>query len=157
MMTAKLNWLCCGLGGALVGLMLTGCESTQGQIGKRIQHEHAFFETLPEETQVRLQNGHIQIGDPMMAVWIVYGPPTRTYERITEESTNLVWSYCTVDSTPVDQFNSVHYPVLGRHGGAVWTTDYQLQRSYLYDRNEYLRIEFSNDSVVAIDIIKTQQ
>ena len=156
-MMTKLNWLCCGLGGALAGLMLTGCETPQGQIEKRIQHEHAFFETLPGDTQERLQNGQLQIGDSLMAAWIVYGPPTRTYERITEVSTNEVWSYSTVDAMPVDQFNSVHYPVLGRRGGTVWETDFQLQRSYLYDRNEYLRIEFRENTVLAIDIIKEQK
>ena len=156
-MTTKLSWLCCGFCGALTVLVLTGCETAQGQIGKRIQHEFAFFETLPVETQERLQNGVLQVGDPMMSAWIVYGPPTRTYEHITEVSTNEVWSYCTVDALPVDQFQSVHYPVHSRHGRTVWETDFQLQRSYLYDRNEYLRIELHENTVRSIDIIKTKK
>ncbi|MCL1919917.1 MAG: hypothetical protein FWG50_02390 [Kiritimatiellaeota bacterium] len=151
------DWFMCGLCGALSVLFMAGCETPQGQLQKRIQHESAFFETLPEEAQERILNGQLNIGDPSTAAWIVYGQPTHTYDRTTEASTNMVWSYCTVDAQPVDQFQSVHYPVLGRRGTTYWTTDYQLQRSYLYDRNEYLRIEFSGDKVLAIDIIKQKK
>ena len=157
-MMTKWNWLCYGLGGTLTMLTLAGCEATQGQkIERRIQQEFAFFETLPEDTQERLKNGQLQVGDPMMAAWIVHGMPTRTYEHITESSTNEVWSYCTVDAMPVDQFQAVHYPVLDRRGRTVWETDYHLQRSYLYDRNEYLRLELRENTVRSIDIIKIKK
>jgi len=149
MMTAKWNrfvW-----GGAVSVLLLTGCETPQGLVAKRIRQEGAFFASLPEDAQERLTQARLEVGDPMTAAWIVYGEPTRRYERNTETGTTQVWSYCKLDSQPVDQFTPVYYPVAGRRGMTQWQADFQLQRSYLYDRNEYLRIEFKDGTVIAIE------
>jgi len=146
-----------GLGGALSVLFLAGCGTTLSPIEQRIQKEFALFETLPEDTQERLRNGKLEIGDSMDSAWIVYGKPTKSYERLTETSANLVWSYSTTEMQPVDQFESTYYPVAGRRGVTRWSSDFQLQRSYMAERNENLRIEFREGKVIAIDFIKSQE
>jgi len=147
-----------GLGGALSVLLLAGCGTTLSPIERRIQNEYAqFFETLPEEAQERLRNGRLEVGDSMDAAWIVYGKPTRSYERMTETSVNLVWSYSTTELQPIDQFETAYYPVSGRRGVTRWASDFQLHRSYLHDRSEDLRIEFREGTVIAIDFIKPRE
>jgi len=142
-----------GLGGVLSVLFLAGCGTTLSPIEQRIQKEYAFFAALPEDEQERLRGGRVEIGDSMDAAWIVYGKPTKSYERLTEASVNMVWSYSTTELHPVDQFETTYYPVTGRRGVTRWSSDLQLQRSYLHDRSENLRIEFREGKVIAIDLI----
>jgi len=151
------GWLLWGLGAALSGAFLTGCETSQQAIAKRIRQDHAFFASLPEDAQERLQGGQLQVGDSTHAAWIVYGEPTRTYERITVAATNLVWSYRSTDMIPMSQFHTVHYPVRGRYGGTYWASDLVLQNTYLYSSSEYLRIEFNDNKVIAIDRFRTNE
>jgi len=157
MMTKRkgLRW---GLGvGMLSALFLNGCGTTQDLIERRIQHESAFFAELPEPTQERLRNGQLEVGDDLNAAWIVYGEPTYIHERVTESSTITVWSYSTVETHPVDQFDQVYYPTAGRRGITHMQSDFLLQRSYLHSRNDYLRIELSEGKVIAIDRLKPHE
>ena len=142
-----------GAGTALSILLLAGCGATLSPIEQRIQQEYAFFAELPEDTQARLRSGRFEIGDSTDAARIVYGEPTRVYDRLTETSANVVWSYSSSEMTPVDQFEQVHYPVVGRHGRTSMASDFLLQRSYLHRRNEFVRIEFRDGKVIAIDFI----
>jgi len=156
-MKAKRKWYVGGLGsGILLGVFLAGCASVN-LIEQRILHEQAFFSELPEDTQARLRNGQLEVGDPLNAAWIVYGYPTHIHERVTESSTNTVWAYSTLETHPVDQFDQVYYPTTGRRGITHMQSDFILQRSYLYSRNDYLRIEFSEGKVIAIDRTKPQE
>ena len=141
----------------LAALLLAGCETPQGAIAKRIEKEHVFFAGLPEDTQERLRNGQLQVGDPMEAARIVYGAPARTHERITATATNRVWSYMTTEVAPMDGFCPVSYPVVRQHGRPYWATDLAWHRSYLYSSSEYLRIEFRDNTVVAIDLIRPHE
>ena len=151
MMTRKQKSLLFGLGGgALSVVFLTGCASVN-LIEQRIQCEQAFFSELPEDTQARLRSGQLEIGDPFNAAWIVYGDPTFITERTTEAAASTVWSYCTTETHPVDQFNQVYYPATGHRGITRMESDFLLQRSYINSRNEYLRIEISEGKVIAID------
>ncbi|MCL2103433.1 MAG: hypothetical protein FWH21_00010 [Kiritimatiellaeota bacterium] len=151
------DWFLIGLGGSTLSvLILTGCGTTQSLIERRIQHEYVFFAELPEDTQARLRNGQLQVGDALSAAWIVYGDPTYIHERTTETSTNMVWSYSTMETQPIDQFNQVYYPTSGRRGITYMESDLLLQRSYLHSRNDYLRIELSEGKVIAIDRMKQE-
>lgn len=138
------------------GLMLvwTGCLSNAELIAKRIQEKADFFTTLPAADQDRLKNGILAAGDPSTAAWIVYGNPTRTYQKITASATNLVWSYSMQESQPVDELRPVYIPMTDRTGRPFWAPDFQMQRNYYHDRYEYLRIEFKGDKVDSIQ--KTQ-
>ena len=153
----KRDCFCVGLGGVLSVLFLVGCGATLSPIEQRIQKEYALFMELPEDTQERLRSGRLEIGDSMDAAWIVYGKPTKSYERLTETSANLVWSYSTTELQPIDQFETTYYPVAGRRGVTRWAAEPQLQRSYLADRNENVRIEFREGKVIAIDFIRPQE
>jgi hypothetical protein len=131
--------------------LLTGCMTLEERIAKRIEARAGFFATLPVENQERLRKGQLQIGDSEDAAWIVYGSPTRIATRQTLGSTNVIWSYVLTEAQPVDELRPVAYPLTSPHGRVIWTTDYRYYRSYVYEAREYLRIEFNNKRVCAID------
>ena len=131
--------------------LLTGCLTLEERIAKRIAAKADYFASLPAENQERLRKGQLQIGDAEEAAWIVFGPPARRSTRMTAGSTNMVWSYVITEAHPIDELRPVAYPLATRRGNMVWGTDYQYYRSYVYERNEYLRIEFSNNKVSSID------
>ena len=152
------KWICffVGVGGVLSVLLLAGCATKLELIEQRIQEEAEFFATLPVDAQERLREGRLEIGDSLDAARIVYGVPTRRYERITEAGSSMVWSYKNADLYPYDQYEAVQYPV-GTRRGVRWVTDFQLHRSYMIDHSEYLRIEFRDGKVVVIDFIKPEE
>ena len=131
--------------------LLTGCLTLEELIAKRIAAKADYFASLPAESQERLRKGHLQIGDTEDAAWIVFGSPTRKSTHTTAGSTNIVWSYVMIEAQPIDELHPVSYPITTRRGHTVWGTDYQYYRSYVYERNEYLRIEFNNNKVSSID------
>ncbi|MEI7945894.1 MAG: hypothetical protein WCJ02_04330 [bacterium] len=136
---------------------LTGCLTMEQLIAKRIAAKADYFASLPAESQERLRKGHLQIGDAEDAAWIVFGSPSRRSIRVTAGSTNTVWSYVMTEAQPVDELHPVAYPIMTRRGHMIWGTDYQYYRSYVYERNEYLRIEFNNNKVSAIDKAEREQ
>ena len=131
--------------------LLTGCLTLEERIAKRITTKADYFASLPAERQQCLRKGQLQIGDTEDAAWIVYGSPTRKSTRTVAGATNTVWSYVLIEAQPIDELRPVAYPISTRHGQVFWTTDYQFNRSYTYERNEYLRIEFNNKKVLSID------
>ena len=144
--------------GVLAVALLSGCAtSPEAAIAKRIQREQAFFMTLPEDEQERLRDGRLEIGDSAEAARIVYGAPSRAHERITAEAKTLVWSYTREDMLPMDGFLPVSYLAVGRQGRPYWGTDFMWHRSYQYTVSEYLRIEFFDNKVIAIDLIKESE
>lgn len=135
----------------IVVALLSGCMTLEERISKRIEARTDFFATLPVESQERLRKGQLQLGDTEDAAWIVYGAPTRISTRQTPGSTNVIWSYVMTEAMPVDELHPVAYPVTTRSGRVFWTTDYHSYRSYVYEKREYLRIEFNNKQIIAID------
>jgi hypothetical protein len=131
--------------------LLSGCMTLEERISKRIEARADFFATLPVESQERLRKGQLQIGDSEDAAWIVHGPPSRISTRQTQGCTNVIWSYVLTEAQPIDELRPVAYPVASPHGRVMWTTDYHYYRSYVYEAREYLRIEFNNKKVIAID------
>lgn len=139
------------IGSVVLCTLLTGCLTLEERIAKRITAKADYFASLPAERQECLRKGQLQIGDAEDAAWIVYGSPTRKLTRTVAGATNTVWSYVLIEAQPIDELRPVAYPISTRHGHVLWTTDYQFNRSYSYERNEYLRIEFNNKKVSAID------
>jgi hypothetical protein len=139
------------IGCFFICVLLAGCLTLEERIAKRITARADYFASLPAESQERLRKGELQVGDAEDAAWIVFGPPTRKWTRLTAGVTNMVWSYVLTEAQPIDELRPVAYPVATRRGHVFWTTDYQYYRSYVYERNEYLRIEFNNNKVLSID------
>jgi len=131
--------------------LLSGCMTLEERISKRIEARADFFATLPVESQERLRKGHLQIGDSEDAAWIVHGSASRISTRQTQGCTNVIWSYVLTEAQPIDELRPVAYPVTTRSGRVLWATDYHTYRSYVYEAREYLRIEFNNKKVIAID------
>jgi len=131
--------------------LLSGCMTLEERISKRIEARADFFATLPVDSQERLRKGQLQLGDTEDAAWIVHGAPTRISTRQTPGSTNVIWSYVMTEAMPVDELHPVAYPVATRSGRVFWATDYRSYRSYVYEKREYLSIEFTNKRIVAID------
>lgn len=145
------------IGCFLICAFLAGCLTLEERIAKRIEAKADYFASLPAESQERLRKGHLEIGDHEESAWIVFGPPTRKWVRITAGSTNTVWSYVLTDAQPIDELRPVSYPITTRRGHVFWATDYQYSRSYIYERHEYLRIEFINNKVSSFDKAENAQ
>ena len=145
------------IGSVALCALLTGCLTLEERIAKRITVKADYFASLPAERQERLRKGQLQIGDTEDAAWIVFGSPTRKSTHTTVGSTNIVWSYVLTEAQPIDELRPGFYPIVMRRGHVIWTTDYQYNRSYIYERNEYLRIEFNNNKVSSIDKAEKDQ
>ena len=75
---------------SLLLVLLGGCASSAVQ--KRIGQNAAFFESLPAETQRRLQAGLIAEGDPAAAVTIALGRPS-SLEKSPDGNSAETWIY----------------------------------------------------------------
>lgn len=73
----------------LVLLALAGCSTVQS----RIEEKAAVFNTLPPETQARLQQGLIDIGYTPDMVYIAMGRADRVIERSSSAGRETVWIY----------------------------------------------------------------
>src|ERR1043165_8513345 len=76
---------------AAVVLALAGCNSFQS----RARQMSGTYETLPPETQQRLQRGAIAVGDTMDMVYIALGNADERRDIQTADGTQSVWIYKT--------------------------------------------------------------
>ena len=135
-------------------LFLCGCLSEPERIRKRIHQRQSVFNAYPAETQQRLGDGIVLIGDTADMVWIAFGSPDRRYTRILEGGTNVVWSYADYDTrySTMPQSTVVYY----RHPShglvpAFGTRWVRVPETTLIERR---RVEFKEDAVFAIEIMR---
>jgi hypothetical protein len=131
----------------------TACMTERDLLTQRIQSRIELFQTYPPATQVRLRNGHVEIGDTRDMVWIALGEPDRKLQRRTASGTNEVWSYTATDTRTVTVPGEAHgYRYGSRHGryygsDTVWVDTTQTLE---YER---LRVEFDGSAVVAVETL----
>ncbi|HOM58324.1 MAG TPA: hypothetical protein P5125_02130 [Kiritimatiellia bacterium] len=132
-------------------LLFAGCATQRELIEKRIGQKHAFFETLPPETQQRLREGVLMAGDSEDAVWILYGSPDRVFQKVTGTTTNNIWSYVSYDAVPVETARPILYPVRTARGRVIWRRETFWSPDLFHHPYEYRRIEFRNGRVLSIE------
>jgi len=138
---------------ACVALIMTGCST----VDSRIKEKSAAFETLDPQTQVRLKQSIIRVGDSPDMVYIALGQPDRTRAKTTATGQSLIWIY----STYTREYEGTEFVGYRRHAffdrrADAWRIHYEPVRADLYsDRvEEYMRVTFEDGKVTAIEQTK---
>lgn len=135
----------------VIALAVAGCLTQQQLIERRIAQKADYFSKLPAENQQRLRAGFVLSGDDSDAVWIVYGRPDRVFQKMTTAGTNEVWSYVAQEAVLYDEPRPVYFPVLGPNGRTVWRAETLWAPRTFHSPYEYLRIEFHEGRVTAVE------
>jgi hypothetical protein len=75
-----------------VSLVLAGCVST-GTVQSRKQQRMAAYEALSPEMRDAVDHGQLKAGMSMDAVYIAWGPPSRTLAGGNESGETTTWDY----------------------------------------------------------------
>lgn len=70
-------------------LALAGCDTFQSRAREKAQ----VYQSLPPDTQQRLQRGHISIGDTQDMVYIALGYPDEVRQVTTPQGQQTIWIY----------------------------------------------------------------
>ena len=129
---------------------LVGCSTPAACI----KSNQALFDTFPPDVQERVREGNIDMGYTKDMVYIAKGDPDRRYARETALGETEVWAY--VDTYTTTERQRVEGPFRYRDVDGSYRTmrdtiwvDVQQRNEY-----EYLRVEFKNGIVVAIERIE---
>jgi hypothetical protein len=133
-----------------LALIVTGCST----VDSRIKEKSAAFETLDPQTQARLKQSIVRVGDSPDMVYIALGAPDRTRDKTTAKGHSLTWIY----STYAQEYEGSAYVGYRRHAffdrnADAWRIHYEPIRADLYsDRvEEYMRVTFEEGKVTAIE------
>jgi hypothetical protein len=138
---------------ACLALVMTGCST----VDSRIKEKSAAYATLDPQTQARLKESVIRVGDSTDMVYIALGQPDRTRNKTTAKGQSLTWIF----STYTQQYEGSEYVGYRRHAffdrrTASWRIHYEPVRADIYsDRvEEYMRVTFEDGKVTAIEQAK---
>lgn len=131
-------------------LALSGCST----VDSRIREKSASFQSLDPQTQGRLREGVIHVGDTTDMVYIALGKPDRVRERASNEGTRTTWIY----NTTYEEYEGRHVvgyqrrTVVDRRNGVAYSYVRPV-RAEVYEEytDEYLRVVFNNGLVTAIE------
>jgi len=132
-------------------LLLVGCNT----VSKRIEEKSAVFNTLDSETQTRLKQSIIKVGDTTDMVYIALGHPNRIRNKTTSTGSDETWIY----TMYWQEYEGPHVVGYRRHAyrdGNEWRIYYEPLREDLYrDRvEEFMRVIFKDGKVTAIEQTK---
>ncbi len=128
-------------------LLLPACSTVES----RIKEHEPFFTALPAETQQRLREQRITVGDTKDMVYIAMGHPDVQQTRIDSSGVSRdVWSYLGVYYTRDSVW---YYPYHRRHRNDHPFGDHYHGPESVDVQHEYeaLRIEFDQGKIRAID------
>ena len=138
--------------GCLTALM-TGCSTVE----KRIEEKSAFFNTLDPQTQTRLKQCIIHVGDAPDMVYIALGRPDRIREKATGKGHDLTWIY----TTNWQEYEGSHFVGYRRQSyfdsrANAWRIYYEPMRAEMYREREeeYMRVIFHDGKITAIEQTK---
>ncbi len=136
----------------LIALM-AGCST----VNSRIEEKSSVFNTLAPETQTRLKQSIIKIGDTTDMVYIAVGAPDRILETTTAEGVDLIWSY-NAYTQEYEGRRCIGYRRCSYYDSYAKTWriyDEPLHTDMYRDRvEEYMRVIFRADKVTTIEQIK---
>src|SRR5687768_12722035 len=76
---------------SVLALLVTGCATST--IESRKQERYSAYSNLPVDGRNLVDEGKIQIGMPMDAVYIAWGKPAQVLEQQTPAGTMVTWLY----------------------------------------------------------------
>jgi hypothetical protein len=128
----------------------TGCDTFRS----RAREKSEVYESLPPDTQRRLQHGRIGIGDTQDMVYIALGYPDEVREITTPQGVQNVWIYRTYwqqyEGTAWVGWHRVIVPTRDGRGFAVFhepvTTD--VYRTHV---DEVIRVTFDRGVVALVE------
>jgi hypothetical protein len=96
----------------LLLVSLAGCATSS--VESRRKERSSAYTSLSPEMKTLVDQGRIQVGMPMDAVYIAWGKPAQILQNESPEGASTVWLYegAWLDSGPT----WIHRPI-GRHGG----------------------------------------
>lgn len=129
------------------GALLAGCSTP----ASRIKKNPDVFAAFPEDVQVRVAEGKIEVGYLPDMVYIALGDPDRRYSRQTLSGDSEVWAYVDIYTTTERQRVEGPFRYRDVSGGyrtfqdTIWVN---VEQQHEYEK---LRVEFQNGIVVAIE------
>ncbi len=116
----------------LACLFLTGCATST--VEKRKQERYGAYASLAPEFKSAVDQGQIQVGMPMDAVYIAWGKPAQVLQSSSAQGTTTTWVY------HGSQLQAYHYwTYYGyRAHGYYWGQPYLATDYYSH---EYIRAE----------------
>jgi hypothetical protein len=137
------------VGGAAL-FALSGCDTFQS----RAREKSYVYQSLPPETQQRLQRGRISIGDTQDMVYIALGYPDEVRQVTTPQGEQTLWIYRTYwqqyEGTAWVGWHRVIVPAPNGRGYYIYhepvTTDV-----YRTHSDEVIRVAFQNAVVQSVE------
>lgn len=134
---------------ATAGVFFAGCDT----FSHRAEQKSATFNSLDENTQQRLKEGNIAVGDTPDMVYIALGVPDTKRQRITSDGRELVWIYKTYyqdyQGSELVGYRRFFVPA----GPNRYVVHFEPVRRDIYDEHseENMRINFVNGHVTKVE------
>src|SRR5262245_38409587 len=77
----------------LAGSLLCGCATPAQKLEARKKERYASYTAFSQEMKALVDKGQINIGMPMDAVYIAWGPPAQTLTSQSAGGTTITWLY----------------------------------------------------------------
>lgn len=129
---------------------LVGCST----VNSRIQEKSAYFNTLDPQTQARIRQSVVHIGDTTDMVYIALGRPDRVREKASGKGQESTWIY----NTYWDEYEGSHFIGYRRHAFFdprlnAWRIYYEPMHADFYQERveEYMRVMFKDGKVTTIE------
>lgn len=154
------EWFCCILpneamksiykpiGVVLFALLLLSCATPDA----RIKKHQELYDSLDPQTQERVREGRVALGDHPDVVFIARGKPDREYTRRTADGLREVWAYTGHYTQTRRQLVDGNFRVRDSRTGQIHTVRDQVWVEVpTYHEYDQFRVEFLNDRVVAVE------
>lgn len=129
--------------------LFTSCST----FSSRAEEKSTVFNSLDEETQTRLKQGNIHVGDTPDMVYIALGVPDNKMQRVTSDGRQLIWIYKTYyqdyQGSQLVGYRRYFVPVAPNR----YVVHFEPVRREIYDERseENMRITFVNGHVSIVE------
>jgi outer membrane protein assembly factor BamE (lipoprotein component of BamABCDE complex) len=140
-----------GVVAMLAGLFtLSGCDTFQSRAREKAQ----VYQSLPPDTQHRLQHGRIGVGDTQDMVYIALGYPDEVREVATTQGNQTVWIYRTYwQQYEGSEWVGWHRVIAPAPDGRGYIVYHEPVRTDVYRTHvdEVIRVVFQNSVVQSVE------
>ena len=129
---------------------VSGCDTFQS----RAQEKAAVYQSLPPDTQRRLQHGRVSVGDTQDMVYIALGYPDEVREIATAQGTQTIWIYRTYwQQYEGSEWVGWHRVIVPAPDGRGYVIYHEPVRTDVYRTHvdEVIRVVFQNQIVQSVD------
>ncbi|HEX2854621.1 MAG TPA: hypothetical protein VHO24_15425 [Opitutaceae bacterium] len=137
---------------AATAALFSGCST----FSNRAEEKSTVFNSLDAETQARLKEGNILVGDSPDMVYIALGVPDSKRQKLTSDGRELIWVYKTYyqdyQGSQLIGYRRYFVPV----GPNRYRVHYEPVRQDIYDERseENMRITFMNGHVTTVEQVQ---